>query len=106
MGFPADHKGFYYTDSSAGEIYIFDYQIEESTLKERWLFASIPESEALPDGTHGRSGRTGLVGSLGRSWIVRFLPNGDVDVELNFPVRKISSLTFGGDDLQDFYVTT
>jgi len=106
MGFSPDLKTLYYTDSFAREIYSFDYDIETGSLVNRRIFATIPESHGLPDGM--------AVDQQGCVWsalwdgfgLVRFDQDGNIAVRVQFPTRKVSSLTFGGDDLQDIYVTT
>ena len=100
-----DLKTLYYTDSFAREIYSFDYDIETGSLVNRRIFATIPESHGLPDGL--------AVDQQGCVWsalwdgfgLVRFDQDGNIAVRVQFPTRKVSSLTFGGDDLQDIYVT-
>lgn len=106
MGFSPDRKTFYYTDSWAREIYGFDYDLETGALANRRIFATIPESDGFPDGM--------AVDHEGRVWsaiwdgfgLVRFDKNGNVEARVKFPTRKVSSLTFGGENLQDIYVTT
>lgn len=106
MGFSPDRKTFYYTDSFAGEIYRFDYDIDTGALANQRVFATIPESDGLPDGL--------AVDREGRVWsalwdgyaIVRFDQSGNVAARFRFPTRKTSSLAFGGIDLTDIYVTT
>ncbi len=106
MGFSPDLKTFYYTDSFAREIYSFDYDIETGALTNRRVFATIPESDGLPDGL--------AVDREGRVWsalwdgfaMVRFDGDGNIEERIQFPTSKVSSLTFGGEDLQDIYATT
>jgi len=106
MGFGPDLKTFYYTDSFVGEIYRFDYSCETGILRNRRIFAKVPASEGLPDGL--------TVDLNGRVWsalwdgsaLVGFDQQGNIAVRVRFPTRKVSSLTFGGVNLQDAYVTT
>ena len=106
MGFSPDLKTFYYTDSFAREIYSFDYDIETGAITNRRIFATIPEPDGLPDGL--------AVDYEGRVWsalwngfaLVRFDHDGNVDTRVQFPTGKVSSLTFGGEGLQDIYATT
>lgn len=106
MGFSPDLRTFYYTDSLAGEIYAFAYSIETGVLTDRRVFAAIPNTEGLPDGL--TVDREGYVWSA--LWdgygLIRFSPAGEVVSRVPFPTRKVSSLTFGGEDLKDVYVTT
>lgn len=106
MGFSPDLRTFYYTDSFAGEIYTFDYDIETGALTNQQIFARVPESHGLPDGL--------AVDRRGRVWsalwdgsaLIRFDQAGCITERFHFPTRKVSSLTFGGDDLNDIYITT
>jgi D-xylono/L-arabinono-1,4-lactonase len=106
MAFTLDRKGFYYTDSFAREIYLFDYGIDDGSLSNQRLFARFSEADGLPDGaTLDADG--GLWSALwdGGS-IVRLLPDGKIDRRIIVPTSQVSSLTFGGDDYTDIYITT
>lgn len=106
MGFSLDLKTFYYTDSFAREIYCFDYHPQTGDLTRQRIFATIPESFGLPDGL--------AIDEKDRVWsalwdgssLIRYDENGNIVERLHFPVRKVSSLTFAGDDRKDIYVTT
>jgi len=106
MAFSPDQRSFYYTDSFAREIYIFDYNIEDGNISNQRIFARLAESEGLPDGA--------TVDAEGHLWsaiwdgacVVRFLPDGRIDTKISLPTRKTSSLAFGGSDYTDIYVTT
>ena len=106
MAFTPDQRSFYYTDSFAREIYIFDYNIEDGNISNRRTFTRLAESEGLPDGA--------TVDAEGGLWsaiwdgacVVRFLPDGRIDTRISLPTRKTSSLAFGGSDYTDIYVTT
>src|ERR1700694_1122995 len=97
MAFTLDQKGFYYTDSLAREICLFDYSVEDGSLSNKRVFASFDELDGLPDGA--------TIDADGRLWsalwngacIVRLLPNGQIDKRIPLPTRKVSSLTFGGE---------
>jgi sugar lactone lactonase YvrE len=104
--FTLDGKGFYYTDSFAQEIYLFDYNVEVGSIGNRRVFARFDEADGLPDGA--------TLDAEGRLWsamwdgscIVRLNPDGSIDRKIVLPTRKISSLTFGGNDYTDIYITT
>jgi D-xylono/L-arabinono-1,4-lactonase len=106
MAFTLDHKGLYYTDSFAREIYLFDYDIEDGSLSNQRVFARFTEADGLPDGA--------TLDADGALWsalwdgaaIVRLSAEGEIDQRINVPARKVSSLTFGGDDYADIYITT
>jgi D-xylonolactonase len=106
MAFTADQKLFYYTDSLAGEIYVFDYDVESGAITNRRVFARFGQKDGMPDGA--------TLDSQGRLWsalwdgfaVARLAPDGSVAERIELPTGKVSSVTFGGDDLRDMYITT
>lgn len=106
MAFTQDQKGFYHTDSFAREIYLFDYNIDDGTLSNQRVIASFADSIGLPDGA--------TLDADGRLWsalwdgacIVRLLPDGHIEKRIMLPTPQVSSLTFGGEDYSDIYITT
>jgi sugar lactone lactonase YvrE len=106
MAFTLNGKQIYYTDSGKGEIYLFDYDQKCGDISNRRLFLQIPKSEGEPDGM--------TVDAEGYVWsarwnggcIIRYAPDGTEDFRVHFPAKKVSSLTFGGEECKDIYVTT
>lgn len=106
MAFTPDRRGFYFTDSFAREIYLFDYEEATGAISNRRVFARLGESEGLPDGmTIDSEGR--IWSALWDGWgIVRFSEQGEIVERYALPVPKVSSLTFAGDGLSELYMTT
>lgn len=106
MGFTPDHKHMYYTDSRARTIYLFDYDQTTGELSNQRTFVKTPDDEGIPDGM--------TVDAEGYVWaakwdgymLVRYRPDGTEDRRIAFPAKKVSCVTFGGDDDTDMYVTT
>ena len=106
LGFTPDRKQMYYTDSTAGKIYRFDYDEKTGDIANQQVFARVPPQEGIPDGM--------TVDALGHVWsarwdgscLVRYTPGGIEERRILFPVKKVSSVTFGGSDYTDMYVTT
>jgi sugar lactone lactonase YvrE len=106
MGFTPDHKQMYYTDSAKREIYLFDYDQDTGVIANQRVLVQTSEGEGVPDGM--------TVDAQGYVWsarwdgscLVRYAPNGDEVLRISFPARKVSSVTFGGADYADIYVTT
>jgi D-xylonolactonase len=106
LGFTPDRKGMYYTDSPKHEIYLFDYDQETGVITNQRVFVETPDNEGSPDGM--------TVDAKGYVWsarwdggcLVRYTPDAKEDMRIDFPARKVSSLTFGGSDYTDIYVTT
>jgi D-xylonolactonase len=106
MGFTLDRRQMYYTDSTAREIYLFDYDQATGAITNRRVFARNAPEEGMPDGM--------TVDAEGYVWsarwdggcLVRYAPDGTEERRIAFPARKVSSVTFGGPDYTDIYVTT
>jgi hypothetical protein len=69
MAFTLDRSGFFHTDSFAGEISRFDYDVEHGSLHHRRLFARFAKADGMPGRnarwSYGRQGRPGVVCLLG-----------------------------------------
>jgi sugar lactone lactonase YvrE len=106
MGFTLDRRQIYYTDSEARCIYLFDYDEKTGALTNQRVWLSTPAGAGLPDGM--------TVDSQGYVWsarwddsaLYRYTPDGLEEQRIEFPARKVSSVTFGGDNLSDLYITT
>ncbi|WP_378143950.1 SMP-30/gluconolactonase/LRE family protein [Cnuibacter sp. UC19_7] len=102
-----DDQTFFFADSWAGEIWAYDYDIQTGDATNRRRFAALPSAEM---GAHDGS----TVDSEGFVWnafvyegkIARFAPDGTIDRIIEMPVRKTTSVMFGGADLDVLYVTS
>jgi len=106
MGFTPDLKRMYHTDSLNRTIFLYEYVRSSGTLENQKVFLRIPEGEGVPDGM--TVDRDGYVWSA--RWdggcILRYTPEGTEQLRMELGVKKVSSLTFGGEDYMDLYVTT
>lgn len=98
---------FYFADTWCGEIWAYDYNQDKGTVSNRRTFASV-------DTSNGGAADGSTVDSEGYLWnalvydgkIVRYAPDGSVDQVIDMPVRKVTSVQFGGPDLDILYVTS
>jgi len=101
-----DNKTFYLADTFQGEYWSYDYDIESGNLSNKRLFASFEEDAGVADGS--------TIDEEGFVWnaqliagdLVRYAPDGTVDRRIGMPVRNITSVMFGGDKLDELYVTS
>ncbi|HZT64055.1 MAG TPA: SMP-30/gluconolactonase/LRE family protein [Burkholderiales bacterium] len=101
-----DDKTFYFADTFQGEIWKYDYDIATGTPSNRRLFASFKKDAGVADGS--------TVDAEGCVWnaqlisgdLVRYAPDGSVERRIGMPVRNITSVIFGGDKLDEIYVTS
>lgn len=106
MGFSLDRKTLYYTDSTARKIYSFDYDDDTGHLTNKTVFLQTDPDDGVPDGL--------TVDSEGHVWsayhgggcIARYTPDGKETRRIALPTKQVTSLTFGGVDHTDIYVTS
>ncbi len=104
LGWSPDGSLFYYTDSAARTIWVFDCD-PSGEISNRRVFVTDPEDQA-PDGLTVDA--TGCV--WGAKWnggrVVRYSPEGRVDRVLELPVAKPTSVAFAGPGLDTLVVTS
>ena len=99
-----DRKSFYFADSHAGGVDLFDTDPDTGALSGRRRF--VPVAGGLPDGlTLDAEGGLWLA-VWGSGELRRYLPDGRVDAVVRLPVSQVTSAAFGGADLRTLYITT
>jgi sugar lactone lactonase YvrE len=100
-----DGSRAYYTDTDTGRVDVFDYD-RDSGLQNRRTFVSVPTGEGRPDGlTVDAEG--GVWVALNHSGTVRrYTPDGAVDAVVEVTPRKVTACTFGGERLDELFITT
>jgi len=101
-----DDAVFYLADTFQGEIWAYDYDSATGTPSNKRLFASFAADAGVADGS--------TVDEQGCVWnaqlisgdLVRYAPDGSVERRIGMPVRNITSVMFGGDKLDELYVTS
>jgi sugar lactone lactonase YvrE len=101
-----DDKKFYFADTFQEELWVYDYDIETGTPSNRRLFATTKDDPGVADGS--------TVDEEGFLWnaqliagdLVRYAPDGSVERRIGMPVNNITSVMFGGDNLEVLYVTS
>lgn len=106
LGFSPDGSTLYFTDSAARILYAYDYRRVDGAIRNRRVFAKIPNDQGIPDGLTVDA--EGFVWSA--QWfggcIVRYDPEGKEQQRIAIPASQTSSLAFGGPDLTDIFVTS
>lgn len=106
MGFTPDRKQFYFTDSPKQEIYQFDYDLETGTLSNQRVHIITPGGEGIPDGLTVDAEGYIWSGRWNGGHLFRYAPDGTEVLRIPFPAKKVTSVTFGGADYTDMYITT
>ncbi|MDU8500922.1 SMP-30/gluconolactonase/LRE family protein [Pseudomonas syringae] len=98
---------FYFADTWSGDIWAYDYDNASGAVANRRTFAKV-------DTSAGGAADGCTVDAEGCLWqalvyagkLVRYTPDGQVDRIIDMPVKKVTSLTFGGPNLDTLYVTS
>ena len=102
-----DDKVFYFADSWSGEIWAYDYDIDTGGVSNRRTFTKV-------DTSRGGAADGSTVDAEGYLWnaqvydakLVRYAPDGKVDRVIDMPVKKVTSVNFGGPNMDILYVTS
>lgn len=106
LGFSPDNGILYYADSTARKIFAYNVDSRTGTLSRKRVFVKVPESEGIPDGlTVDAQGFIWTAQWYG-SQIVRYDPEGKVERRIAMPAKQVSSVMFGGKDLNELYITS
>ena len=104
-----DDKTFYFADSWSMEISAYDWDAKSGTPSRKRTFVAFDKScreNGVPDGA--------TVDSEGYLWsaavfsgeLRRFAPDGKLERAVSLPVRNVTSLIFGGPNLDIIYFTS
>lgn len=106
MAFTSDLKQFYWTCSTTRRIFRFDYDRKTGELSNRHLLVQCGDDEGIPDGlTIDTDGNLWSARWDGHS-VCKLSPEGETIAKIPFPVAKVSSVVFGGPNLDTLYATT
>jgi D-xylonolactonase len=106
MGFSLDLRSLYFCDSGKARMYVFDYDRITGQISNPRTLVDAPAPDGKPDGM--------TVDAAGNIWSARWngacvfchAPDGKILRKIDFPVKKVSCVAFGGGDYADMYVTT
>jgi L-arabinonolactonase len=101
-----DDKTFYFADTFQEEMWAYDFDIETGTVSNKRLFATSKDLPGLYDGS--------TVDSEGCLWnamvvggeLIRYTPDGEIERQIGMPVRNVTSVNWGGPDMDILYVTS
>jgi sugar lactone lactonase YvrE len=106
LGWSPDGATFYLTDSPERKIYAYRFDVETGSISDRRVLVDLKDEAVEPDGL-AIDRRGHLWSALWNGWgIVHFDPQGRELERIPLPVQCPTSLTFGGHDLTELYVTS
>jgi len=106
IGFSPDGRTMYVSEQFKGRILAYDYDTAVGKPSGRRIFAEVPPEEGLPDGIIVDAEGCIWNGRWGGSTIARYSPDGKLDRKYALPVETGTCLAFGGEKLDELYITT
>ena len=107
MVWSVDHQIFYFIDTPTFEVMAYDYDKYTGRISNKRTIIKIANEDGYPDGM--------AIDNEGMLWIAhwdgwqvtRWNPNsGEKLCCIELPVTRVTSCTFGGENLQDLYITS
>jgi sugar lactone lactonase YvrE len=101
-----DGATFYFSDSWVNTAYAYDYDIETGSVSNRRAFVNTGDLGGLPDGASVDADGVYWVAVFRAGKIAAYQPNGKLERVIDLPIKLVSSVAFGGPELDQLYVTT
>jgi sugar lactone lactonase YvrE len=106
VGWSPDGGQMYFVDSPRRSVDIFDFVVSTGAISGRAALVEIDPEDGVPDGL--------TVDEAGYVWVAlwdggevrRYAPTGELDLVVKVPVRRPTSCVFGGEHLDELYITT
>ncbi|WP_138475070.1 SMP-30/gluconolactonase/LRE family protein [Dyadobacter bucti] len=107
LAWSPDHRKFYYIDTLAQHVMGYDYATATGEISNPEIILNIPKATGYPDGMTIDSQGMLWIAVWGASKVIRCNPaNGFILNEIHFPATQVTSCTFGGENLDELYVTS
>jgi D-xylonolactonase len=101
--FSPDDKTMYFAVTDTGCVFAYDYDIENGSVSNKRVFAT----NCCPDGiTTDMSGNVWVTDCRCGGSLICYNSKGEIVEKYKFPVRRITSVNFGGEDMSELFVTT
>jgi sugar lactone lactonase YvrE len=107
MAWSGDHQTFYYIDTLTQQVVAYEYDKHSGRIGNKRIVIRIETDDGYPDGM--------TIDAEGMLWIAhwngwqvtRWNPKtGEKLSHIKLPVAKVTSCAFGGEHLEDLYITT
>ncbi|SMG22285.1 SMP-30/gluconolactonase/LRE family protein [Paenibacillus aquistagni] len=107
LAWSLDGETMYYIDTASAEIAAYSYDLNSGSLGERRSIAVIPSEEGSPDGMTIDCEGMLWIALWGGGKVIRLNPaTGEHMASVTVPASQVASCTFGGENLDELYITT
>jgi sugar lactone lactonase YvrE len=104
--FSPDNRRFYFTDTRRYRTWQFDFDLDDGAITNRRLFADYASTKDRPDGACVDTDGCIWTAFFSGSRIVRYRPDGIIDLVIEMPVTNPTCVCFGGAGLGTLFVTS
>ncbi len=107
MGFSNNEEKLFFSDSKKSNVSIFDYEKETGELSnKKIIFQTLRSEYGSPDGLCLDNNDNLWIGLWDGSAIIQIDQKGDLIKKIKLPAKKITTLCFGGRELNDIYINS
>lgn len=104
--FSPDNRALYFTDTRRHLSWRFAFDVDEGRVHDQQVFADYSRSGDRPDGACVDVDGCIWTAFFAGGRVVRYRPDGVIDLVLPLPVSNPTCVCFGGSDLRTLYITT
>ncbi len=103
----SDNRIMYYIDSPTRKVRAYDYDINSGTISNERTVIKFDDKEGYPDGMTIDIENMLWIAHWGGYKVGRWDPSsGKMIGKIDLPVKRVSSVTFGGKNLDELFITT
>jgi len=107
LAWSPDYKTFYYIDTPTRAVKAFDYDLSTGQIANPRVVISVPEAFGWPDGMTSDTDGNLWIAMWGGAQVTHWSPrNGELLEQIPLPAKNVTSCVFGGESLNDLYVTS
>lgn len=106
LGWSPDGRTMYFIDTGTGGVDAFAFDLATGEIADRRRIIDIPSHDGLPDGMTVDAEGGLWVALWGGGAVRRYLPDGTLERIVELPCRLVTSCTFGGELLDELFITT
>ncbi|GAB4505542.1 MAG: SMP-30/gluconolactonase/LRE family protein [Anaerolineales bacterium] len=107
LAWSPDYKTFYYIDTPTRQVTAFDYDIASGQIANPRIAIPIPEALGWPDGMTSDTDGCLWIAMWGGGQVTRWNPRtGKLLMQIPVPVKNVTACVFGGNDLDELYITS
>jgi sugar lactone lactonase YvrE len=106
LAWSPDGRRMYFADTWRNLIWAYDYDLASGVPSNQRIFFDTSGNPGSPDGSAVDSDGCLWNAEYGGGRIVRYRPDGSIDLTITLPVTQPTCVCFGGSDLRTLYITT